>query len=56
MQGDGNLVVYDSTTRPRFNTGTQGNSGAGLFIESSGRLSVRRGGLELWNSITGRTP
>ena len=50
MQGDGNLVVYDAASVPRFNTMTNGNPGAQLFFEA-GRLHViAPNGTRLWSS------
>ncbi|MBL8922028.1 MAG: DUF1592 domain-containing protein [Myxococcaceae bacterium] len=41
MQGDGNLVVYARPGAPAFASGTSGNPGARLFVESTGRLVIR---------------
>jgi len=50
MQGDGNLVVYDAASVPRFNTMTNGTPGAQLFFEA-GRLHViAPNGTRLWSS------
>jgi hypothetical protein len=51
MQGDGNLVVYDSATVPKFNTVTAGNPGAQLYFETGGRLHIiATNGTKLWSS------
>ncbi len=51
MQGDGNLVVYDRDNVPVFNTGTHGNPGAQLHIDSTGTLFIiATDGRTLWSS------
>jgi hypothetical protein len=55
MQSDGNLVVYDKDNVPRFNTGTHGNPGSQLLIDTTGTLFVvAPDGRQLWTS--GGTP
>lgn len=50
MQGDGNLVVYDAASVPRFHTVTHGNPGAQLHFDA-GRLHViAPNGARLWSS------
>jgi hypothetical protein len=51
MQGDGNLVVYDHDFVPRFSTGTQGNPGAQLYLDTTGKLFiVAPDGKQLWSA------
>lgn len=38
MQGDGNLVLYDSNNFALFNTGTEGKPGTILIIQDDGNL------------------
>jgi hypothetical protein len=58
MQGDGNAVLYGpSTTNPNPNpvwsTGTAGNPGATLVVQTDGNMVVySSGGRALWNSHT----
>ncbi len=55
MQTDGNLVLYASNTRPRWSSGTRGNSGAYAALKANGQLVVRaRTGRILWASPVGR--
>jgi hypothetical protein len=58
MQGDGNLVVYARPGAPVFNTQTNGNAGARLFLEPTGRLVIRAiDGRELVSAMpAGATP
>jgi hypothetical protein len=58
MQGDGNLVVYARPGDPVFNTQTNGNAGARLFLEATGRLVIRAtDGRELVSAMpAGATP
>jgi hypothetical protein len=53
MQGDGNLVVYDSAGAA-WHSGTHGNPGASLAVDSAGRPSVRSAtGATLWTPSGG---
>ena len=49
MQGDGNLVVYNSANAPLFATNTSGNPGADLVLSDGGTLEVlSSSGSVLW--------
>ena len=53
MQGDGNFVVYDLASIPRFATNTSGNPGAWLALQNDGNVVVySSGGAPLWASNT----
>jgi hypothetical protein len=50
MQGDGNLVMYDGSWNPVWDTGTQGNSGAWFAVQDDGNLVVYTSqGQPLWS-------
>lgn len=53
MQGDGNLVVYDSASDPLWHTSTHGNEGAYLALKDDGDLQVRTASRALWRTNTG---
>jgi len=40
MQGDGNLVLYDTSGQPIWASGTQGNPGAFLAVQNDGNLVI----------------
>lgn len=49
MQGDGNLVVYDSAGVARWNSATHGNSGAFLRVQDDGNVVIyNSGGAPIW--------
>lgn len=50
MRPDGNLAVYDSSGTLKWQSGTFNNAGSQLFLDGSGRLSIRNGGQQLWES------
>jgi hypothetical protein len=55
MQGDGNLVIYNSDGKPTFSSTTDGYGGARLVLENSGQLTIyAAGGAVLWTSQSGR--
>lgn len=49
MQGDGNLVTYDASSRPLWSSKTAGRAGATLTLQDSGRSEVRLAGSVLWS-------
>ncbi len=56
MQGDGNLVIYDTTGKAVWNSGTGDptNQGASLFMQGDGNLVIYRpNGQAIWSSGTG---
>ncbi|THU35986.1 hypothetical protein FAM09_21600 [Niastella caeni] len=52
MQGDGNLVLYDSYSTPYFNTGTSAYPGAYVVLQNDGNLVIYQGGVFRWQSGT----
>ncbi|CAN5699310.1 hypothetical protein BH09MYX1_BH09MYX1_53890 [soil metagenome] len=56
MQGDGNFVVYDAHTKPRFVSGTAQHFGAALYLENDGNVVIRSGTTDLWATRTGIMP
>ncbi|MEO8552838.1 MAG: glycoside hydrolase domain-containing protein [Kofleriaceae bacterium] len=55
MQGDGNFVLYSDHSHPLFASGTDGNPGAWLAIQTDGNAVVY-GASALWASGTGGLP
>lgn len=56
LQSDGNAVVYDSSSRARWNSGTRG-SGNHLEMQSDGNVVIySSGGRALWTSGTAGNP
>ncbi|HEX8581258.1 MAG TPA: CHAP domain-containing protein, partial [Acidimicrobiales bacterium] len=54
MQGDGNLVLYNTSSRPLWATGTAGSAGAWAVMQGDGNLVVySASGAPLWSSATG---
>ena len=58
MQGDGNLVVYNTATgRATWNSGTAGNPGARFAVQGDGNLVIyRANGTVAWNAGTHGNP
>src|SRR3990167_2084306 len=57
MQSDGNLVIYDSSSRPLWATNTAGSPGARLALQADGNLVVySSSNTVLWASNTQNTP
>ena len=57
MQGDGNLVEYNSVGTAVWNSGTQGNSGAYLALQTDGNLVIySSSGIALWATYTQQNP
>ncbi len=53
MQGDGNLVVYSTSTQPLWSSKTAGNPGAYLSLGDLGQLSINTGrGVPFWEPGT----
>lgn len=52
MQGDGNLVVYDSNETPLWASNTVGRSNPTLQVEDSGDLVMYSGGRAVWRTNT----
>lgn len=54
MQGDGNLVVYNSVGTPMWNAGTVGHGGAWAVLQGDGNFVIypRDGGRALWSTNT----
>ena len=53
MQGDGNLVVYDASNTPVWFSGTAGNPGAFLNIQTDGNAVIYTPGLSpVWETHT----
>ena len=52
MQGDGNLVEYDSAGRALWASNTSGKSGATVSMQGDGNLVVYYGGSAVWSSNT----
>jgi hypothetical protein len=50
MQRDGNLVVYDLSSAPRFATNTRGNDGAFLSVEDDARAVLWLGSEVIWST------
>lgn len=50
MQTDGHLVVYDPNNKAVWWSGTAGNSGAQLYVNNNGTLSIISAGKTLWSS------
>src|SRR5690606_15555416 len=51
MQGDGNVVVYDSAQRARWASGTSGHSNAYLVVQNDGNVVIyTSGGAALWDT------
>jgi hypothetical protein len=51
MQGDGNLVLYDTAGAPLWDSETNGNPGAGMRVENDGKVVVYTTALRpLWSS------
>lgn len=57
MQNDGNLVVYTSSGRPLWSSGTWGNAGDWTVMQSDGNLVVYNAhGSPLWSTGTSGNP
>lgn len=57
MQTDGNLVIYDGSSRPLWATNTTGNPGAWLALQADGNLVVYSStNVVLWASNTQNNP
>ena len=57
MQSDGNLVIYDSSSRPLWATNTAGSPGARLALQADGNLVVySSSNTVLWASNTQNNP
>ena len=57
MQPDGNLVIYDSSSRPLWETNTAGSPGARLTLQPDGNLVVySTSNIVLWASNTQNNP
>jgi len=53
MQGDGNLVVYDSNGTPVWASRTDGHPDAQLFVQSDGNVVIyENGGRAIWSTNT----
>jgi hypothetical protein len=52
FQSDGNLVVYDCSSNPKWNSHTNGHPNAWLTLQNDGNLVIYDGGA-IWNSGTG---
>lgn len=50
MQGDGNLVEYDTDGVPRWASGTAGRPGAYLYVRNDGALWIIDGGQPVWQA------
>jgi len=56
MQGDGNLVIYDLTSRPVWHTGTAANNDARLVLQSDGNVVVyTTDGRPVWDRFSNPT-
>ncbi|MEV7603361.1 hypothetical protein AB0O91_38935 [Kitasatospora sp. NPDC089797] len=53
MQYDGNLVIYNNTGQPLWNSQTEGFPGAYAIMQEDGNFVVYQGTQWLWNSRTG---
>lgn len=56
QQNDGNLVLYDKTDKPLWQSDTDKNPNAVAELQEDGNLVVRAGGSALWSSNTAGTP
>lgn len=56
MQPDGNLVIYNSSGQPVWNSETGGHPGAFLALQPDGNLVIYHNGSALWSSATVSTP
>jgi hypothetical protein len=57
MQGDGNLVIYNTSNQPMWDTGTGGHPNAFVRLQTDGNLVVySSGGAPLWNSQSSSRP
>ena len=53
MQENGNLVIYDATNLPVFDTGTSGNPGSRLIVQNDGNVVIYSpDGRPLWATNT----
>ena len=52
MQGDGNLVLYDTNNTPHWASGTNGYPGAFAAIQSDGNFVIYQNGIARWASNT----
>jgi hypothetical protein len=48
MQGDGNLVEYDTSGEPRWSSGTAGHDGAYLYLRNDGATWIIQNGNPIW--------
>jgi hypothetical protein len=52
MQGDGNLVVYDTSNNPIWASNTWGWDGASLSIQADGNVVIYFGSRAIWATNT----
>lgn len=52
MQGDGNFVVYDKSTRPRWASHTAGHPAASLLVQNDGNVVIYSMGGPIWATGT----
>lgn len=52
MQGDGNFVLYDKSTRPRWASGTVGHPTASLIAQNDGNVVIYSMGGPIWATGT----
>ncbi len=53
LQSDGNLVIYDTTGRPRWDTRTSSNGSATrLAVQTDGNVVLYSGTAAIWNTHT----
>jgi hypothetical protein len=56
LQGDGNLVEYNSQGNALWSTGTWGQTGVSAVMQSDGNLVLYKGGAAIWSSGTWNHP
>jgi len=53
MQGDGNLVIYDTSNKPLWSSGTAGRGVSKFIMQEDGNLVIYdRNGAPSWSSGT----